>query len=196
MRTPNDYKVTPETDLRKEVIELHLFNNDAREEEALCGAKTSAHERIGVDYYLDQRKKGIPVGTVCEWCKALAVPFAESLIRDLDDDGRMDEAGNYRLLAHTLLREIGPGPSSGQESEPLNHVYGPFCVSARTVPHLHVCGSFVVPGNPSEGAAARIPGSSPPKSPWRRTPRHLTTRAHGTGDWPGADIAPGHFAHL
>ena len=48
MRTPNDYKVAPETDLRKKVIVMHLFDNDAREEESLCGAETSAHERIGV----------------------------------------------------------------------------------------------------------------------------------------------------
>ena len=32
------------------MIEMHLFDNDARGEEALCGAETSAHERIGVDY--------------------------------------------------------------------------------------------------------------------------------------------------
>ncbi len=105
MRTPNDYKVAPETDLRKKVIVMHLFDNDAREEEPLCGAETSAHERIGVDYYLDHRKEGIPVGTVCEGCKPLAVPFAVKLSRGLEADGRMDEAKVYRRLAYRVARE-------------------------------------------------------------------------------------------
>ncbi len=76
---------------------------------------TSTDDRTGVDYYLERRKDGLPVGTVCEQCKDLAVPVAENLIRDLETDGLVDEAEEYRLLvlAHMLLREIGLGPSLG-----------------------------------------------------------------------------------
>ena len=85
----------------------------AEETGSSAAQDTSVDDRTGVDYYLERRKDGLPVGTVCEGCKALVVPFAENLIRDLNADGRMDEAGDYRLLAHTLLREIGLGPSLG-----------------------------------------------------------------------------------
>ena len=39
-----------------ETWEQHLFDTDAREEEALCGVNTSADDRIGVDYYVDSRR--------------------------------------------------------------------------------------------------------------------------------------------
>ena len=61
--------------MRHEVMEMHLFEIDAAEEKALCGEDTSATDRIGVDYYLERRKDGLEVGTVCERCKALAVPL-------------------------------------------------------------------------------------------------------------------------
>ena len=37
----------------------------------------------------------------------LSRPVAENLIRDLEADGRVDEAEEYSRLAGTLLREIG-----------------------------------------------------------------------------------------
>ena len=106
-----------------ETWEQHLFDTDAREEEALCGVDTSADDRIGVDYYVDSRKNGLPVGTVCEGCKALAVPYAVNLIRDLEADCRVDDAGEYRQLADTLLRE----------TDPLIHVCCPSCVQQPAV---------------------------------------------------------------
>ncbi len=109
MRTNGDESLTRsvETDRRYEVMEMHLFDGNARDEEALCGADSSAEGRMGVDYYLDCRRGGAPVGTVCEGCKALAVPFAENRVRDLEADGDADEAEEFRRIAGTLARETG-----------------------------------------------------------------------------------------
>ena len=93
---------------RHELKEQHLFDNDAREERALCGSDASTEERIGVVYYLECRMGCAPVGTVCEGCKALVVPFAENRVRDLEADGFVDEAEEFRNLADTLRRETAP----------------------------------------------------------------------------------------
>ena len=112
-RNDETMKVTLETNRRYEVREMHLFDTDAREEKALCGVDTSADELRGVDGYLEDRLYGSSFGIVCERCKALAVPFAVNSIRDLDTEGLLDEAEEYRQLADTLLRETGLAPSSG-----------------------------------------------------------------------------------
>ncbi len=88
--------------------EQHLFDDDSREERALCGAHASTEERIGAVYYLECRMGCAPVGTVCEGCKSLAVPFAEKLARDLELDGAAEDAEEFRNLADTLLRETAP----------------------------------------------------------------------------------------
>ena len=108
-------KATPETRrryemMRREQIEIHLFGTDAVEERALGGEETSAYDRMSVDYCMERRKDGLEVGTVCERCKALAAPFALSLARDLEAEGWLDKAEEYRMLADTLLRETGLGP--------------------------------------------------------------------------------------
>ena len=105
-------KVTPETRrryemMRREQIEIHLFGTHAVEEKAHCGEDTSANDRMSEGYYMEGRKDGLEVGTVCERCKAMAVPFAMSLTRDLEAEGLLDEAEEYRRLADTLLRETG-----------------------------------------------------------------------------------------
>ena len=111
-------KATPETGRRHEimaceVMKMHLFDTCAVEEKALCGEDTSANDRISVDYYRERRKDGLEVGTVCERCKAMAVPFALNLIQYLEAEGFLDEAEEYRRLADTLLRETGLAPSPG-----------------------------------------------------------------------------------
>ena len=98
---------------RDESTEFHLFDTDATEEKALCGVDASADDRRGVDGYLEDRLNSVSVGTVCERCKALAVPFAVNLARDLESEGLLDEAEEHRQLADTLLRETGLGPRSG-----------------------------------------------------------------------------------
>ena len=96
-----------ETNREFELNEQHLFDENADNERAFCGAATSAVPRVSVAYYLEQRKKGIDVGTVCEWCKAFAPPFALRLSRDLEDEGMLDDAEEYRRLADTLREETG-----------------------------------------------------------------------------------------
>ena len=98
---------------RDESTEFHLFDTDATEEKALCGADTSADYRRAVGGYLESRLYGLSVGTLCEGCKAQAVPLAANLTRDLESEGLLDEAEEHRQLADTLLRETGLGPRSG-----------------------------------------------------------------------------------
>ena len=111
-------KVTPETRRRHdmtrfEITEMHLFDPNATEERTLGGEDTSAYDRRDVNGYLEDRLHGSSVGTVCEACKARAVPFALNLIQDMEAEGFLDEAEEYRRLADTLLRETGLAPSLG-----------------------------------------------------------------------------------
>ena len=55
-RDDRTLKATPETNSRYESTEFHLFDTDATEETALCGADTSADHRRGV-----RRLPGEPV---------------------------------------------------------------------------------------------------------------------------------------
>ncbi len=112
-RDDETMKVTLETNRRHEVREMHLFDTDAREEKALCGVDVSADDRRGVDGYLEGRLYGVSVSAVCEGCKALAIPFAVNLIRDLKAESLLDEAEEFHQLADTLLRETGLEPWSG-----------------------------------------------------------------------------------
>ena len=112
-REDRTLKATPETNSRYESTESHLFDTDATEEKALCGADTSAAYRRAVGGYLESRLYGLSVGTLCEGCKAQAVPFAANLTRDLEAEGLVEEADEYRQLANTLLRETGLGPCPG-----------------------------------------------------------------------------------
>ena len=93
--------------MRNEVIEMHLSDTEADEEKALCGEDTSDIELIAGVYYLEDRLHGRPVGTVCEGCKVKAVPLALKISRDLEDEGQVDEAVDYRELADRLARETG-----------------------------------------------------------------------------------------
>ena len=113
MRTPNDYKVTPETDLRKEVIEMHIFDKNESEEKALCKDQAPVPYLLTVQYYIESRVDGVPVGTVYERCKALAIEFSVNVSSDLEAEGLLDWAGEYRRLADSLEKETaskrGPG---------------------------------------------------------------------------------------
>ena len=97
--------------VRNEVSESHLFYAEAPEEKALCGGYSSAVERMSVGYYLEERLRGCPVGTVCERCKALAVPLAkvgiEDMAQDLEHEGRSGDAEDCRELLIRLARETG-----------------------------------------------------------------------------------------
>ena len=87
---------------------MHLFDAEARKEEALCGVKTSAADRTSLKYYAEQRRQGLAVGTICEPCKDRSVAFARRLCRELVAEGRTDEAQEYRWLADRLAKETRP----------------------------------------------------------------------------------------
>ncbi len=109
MKARRDELITvgTETGRRCEVTEMHLFDENAACEWALCGADASADDLRGVNGYLEDRLYGDPVGAVCEGCKSRAAPFAVKTGRDLEDDGLQDEAEEYRRLTDALLRETG-----------------------------------------------------------------------------------------
>ena len=91
----------------RDVFEMHLVDRNARRERVHCGADASDDERMGVAYYLEMRKDGFGVGTVCEGCKAGVIPFAVDLAQDLETEGMLEEAEEYRLLVRTLSGETG-----------------------------------------------------------------------------------------
>ena len=98
---------------RCELFEMHLFDEDAAEEQALCGKDTADTERRGVRGYLEDRLYGNRVGTVCQDCKDRVAQFTRGIIDDLEADERMEEANEYRLLADTLAKERGRDYSLG-----------------------------------------------------------------------------------
>ncbi len=100
---------------RHEVFEMHLFDEDAAEEQALCGKDTDNTERRGVRGYLEDRLCGNRVGTVCQDCEDRDAPFTRKIIDDLEADERLEEAHEYRLLADRLAKERGQDDSRGWE---------------------------------------------------------------------------------
>ena len=74
LRDDKTFKVASEANGSYEMMEMHLFDNNARKENALCGADTSSdgperRERLSGGLC------GLSVGAVCEGCKTLAVPL-------------------------------------------------------------------------------------------------------------------------
>ncbi len=113
----NTLKTNPRTGrrheaVRNEVMKMHLFDAEAREEAALCREDSSSIERMSVGYYLEEHLRGLPVGTVCQDCKTLAMPFAEAIIEDmaedLEEEGRLGDAEDCREVLNRLVRESGP----------------------------------------------------------------------------------------
>ena len=95
--------------MRNESMETHLFDENARLEEALCGAETS-HVR-SVECYVEDRVHGLWVGNVCQECKVLAMPLArviiEAAVEEHEAEDRFDVAEDYLEFAETLARETG-----------------------------------------------------------------------------------------
>ena len=104
--------------VRNEMFESHLFDSEAPEEKALCGGDSSPVERMSVKYYLEERLCGRPVGTICGRCKTLTMPLAEVVIEDvaedLEDEGRLGDAEDYRELLRRLARETGLDRGTGR----------------------------------------------------------------------------------
>ena len=76
---------------------MHLFHAEAKEEMALCGAKTSAYDLITVQYCLRQLIDGIPVGNICRTCVGFAAWWAEGHCRKLETDAILLRARALRL---------------------------------------------------------------------------------------------------
>ncbi len=104
MRIRRDESLTVgvDTSRRYEVMEMHLFDENAARERALCGADAPANDRRGVNGDLEDRLYGNPVGVVCEGCKSRAAPFAVKTSRDLEAEGQPGEAKEYRESARLL----------------------------------------------------------------------------------------------
>ena len=90
---------------RPEVIEMHLFDEDATEARALCETDALSVYRRGVRGYLEDRLNDIGVGTISEGCKSLSIPFAAEIAQDREAEGLAHEAEEYRQLADMLRRE-------------------------------------------------------------------------------------------
>ena len=90
---------------------MHLFDENEKEEKALCGADAPAVGRRSVKGYLEDRLNRAGVGNVCQECKTLAVPLAEAILEDmaqhLEDEGRFGDAEDSRALVNRLARETG-----------------------------------------------------------------------------------------
>ena len=109
--TDTDPQARPATEGRCELIEIHLFDANAREEKALCGADVSVHDLTTVQVYLESRWQDLSLPTVCNCCKGPAIQFARMRSAELEADGMTDEAEIYGRLADTLSRETDPGLS-------------------------------------------------------------------------------------
>ena len=88
------------------MIEMHLFDAEAKEKEALCGAEVSLLDLTTVQDYLVSRGHNLSAPTVCNGCKVSAIPFA-----GMRHSVLADEAEPYHQLADTLLRETDPSLS-------------------------------------------------------------------------------------
>ena len=122
-----DSETRLDTEGRFQLIEVHLFDEDAAEEQTLCGTETSATGRRGVRGYLEDRLDAIGVGTICEGCKEWAIPFAEAIAQARMAESLAHEAEEYLRLAVMLRRETGPstGPVEDMSARPCVWV---FCV--------------------------------------------------------------------
>lgn len=118
MRTHMTYNLKPtlETERRFEMMEMHLSDTNAVVPKAVCGAETS-HDLRDLKGYLEDRLYEVPVGAVCQDCKALAMPLAEVILddmaQDLEYDGRLGESEDCRQLASKLALETGENRGQG-----------------------------------------------------------------------------------
>ena len=80
------FKPKLDTNRRYEVIVMHLLDDQVAGDTPLCVAGVSVHDLISVDYYLERRQDGLPVGNVCDTCKIQAVRWAKERCQTLEAD--------------------------------------------------------------------------------------------------------------
>ena len=72
----------PDTERSCELIEMHLLDADAREEESLCGAEVSVLDLTTVQNYLECRRHISSLPTVCndlQGCRRFTSPGCATL---------------------------------------------------------------------------------------------------------------------
>ena len=67
--TGTDLETRPDTEGRCELIEIHLFDANAREEKALCPTEVSVHDLTTVQHYLERGRDDLSLPTVCNRCR-------------------------------------------------------------------------------------------------------------------------------
>ena len=134
------------------MIEMHLFDADAMEEEALCEAEASVLDLTTVQDYLERRGHDLSLPTVCNHCKVSAIPFARMRRSALAAEGRTDEGETYRRLADTLSRETDPSLSGDWTGK-----------QARS----SICGRFFICGMPGANSLIFHVRRSPLAQAWR-----------------------------
>ena len=92
----------------RKTFEMHLFDADARGEEALCKTEVSVLYLTTVQDYLRRKGHDLSLPTVCNRCKVSAIPFARMRHSALEAEGMTDEAEIYRWLSDTLSGETEP----------------------------------------------------------------------------------------
>ena len=100
-------KAKMQTDRRREMTEMHLFDAEAREEEALCKIKVSVHDLTSVQNYVERRANNLPLPTICIKCKVVAVQWADDYCLKLEAHGRVEEMHEYRQVVCQLVKETG-----------------------------------------------------------------------------------------
>ena len=67
-------KAKMQTNRRREMTEMHLFDAEAREEEALCNAEVSVHDLTSVQDCVKRRANNLLLPTICIGYKNAAAP--------------------------------------------------------------------------------------------------------------------------
>ena len=125
----------PPTERWRNVIEIHLFDESANKEEALCGIDAPAENLRSVGCNVRDRPDGTEVETVCQRCKARSILFAMNTVR-----------GRGPRVWHPLRRSTAdlPTRSGGRPASTLR--------AGRRTGRLSMCGRS--PGPAPEAAPA------------------------------------------
>lgn len=86
---------------------MHLMDADAREEAAFRKASASIHDLTSVQDYLERRANDLPLSTICDRCKVVAVTWADDYCQKLEADGMAEEAHEHRHVVDQMARETG-----------------------------------------------------------------------------------------
>ena len=100
---------------------MHVYDDKAADETPLCRAGVSVHNLVGVKYYLERRAEGLPVGVVCEDCKAELVRLVENRCHELKADAGLCLAKAERLRKRDAVRYRNSVEAAEMEADRLLH---------------------------------------------------------------------------